>query len=204
MKILTKTLSLLLLLSISFGVNAQISIGPKLGINIATLGGDDTDEAKSLLGFQAGITAEIGITEKFSFQPELLYFQKGYRDDDFFELDFALNYIEIPLLAKIHFGDSESTSFFATVGPSFGFGQKIKISGDGQSEKFDFDESGLKTFDLGLSIGFGVQLPLGPGNLFIDARYLLGLTSLDDSDDDLNIKNRGIGIAAGFLFPIGG
>ena len=43
---------------------------------------------------------------------------------------------------------------------------------------------------------------MATGNLFIDARFLLGLTNINDAND--TIKNRGIGISAGYLFPIGG
>jgi len=188
-------------------VQAQIAIGPRLGINIANFGGDDADGADALVGLQIGATAQININEMFAFQPELMYFQKGTQQSfDFFgqsfDIETRLNYFEVPLLVKAMFGDSEGLQFFATAGPSLGFGINGKVTADGESEDIDFDD-GLKRLDIGLSIGAGVQLPAGPGTFTGDLRYLLGLTSLDDTDDDVDVKNRGIGLSVGYLFPIG-
>lgn len=208
---LKKVLFLFAFLGLFSAVQAQIGIGPKVGINIATLGGDDVgddDGLGSIVGLQFGAAAEIGINEMFAVQPELLFFQKGAKQEfeilgETFEAEQFLNYFEIPILLKIMFGDSEGTQFFASVGPSFGFGLGGKAKSGGEEEDIDFEESGLSKLDIGASVGAGVQLPAGPGNLFIDVRYLLGLTTLDD-EGDFDMKNRGIGIAAGFLFPISG
>jgi hypothetical protein len=47
-----------------------------------------------------------------------------------------------------------------------------------------------------------VQLPLGESFLFVDARYLLGLTDLDDRDDEVEIRNRALSLSAGILFAL--
>ena len=112
--------------------------------------------------------------------------------------------MEIPILAKYMFGGNNGPQFFATAGPSFGFGLNGKIKATGEDdEDLDFDENMITKLDISLSIGAGAQFAVGPGELFVDARYLLGLNSLDDSEDPEDSKNRGIGISAGFLFPIG-
>ncbi|MEO0875247.1 MAG: PorT family protein, partial [Bacteroidota bacterium] len=64
----------------------------------------------------------------------------------------------------------------------------------------------ISSFDFGLAVGAGVQLEVGPGQIFFDVRYLLGLANLDDSepeDEQIDVFNRGIGASVGFLFPIG-
>lgn len=188
-------------------VQAQLSIGPKIGINLATAGGDDVDDIKSHLGFQFGAAAEIGISEKFAIQPELLFFQKGSKTEFGFlgtnlKIEQILNYLEIPILAKVMFGGEGGAQFFATVGPSFGFGLGGKVKTGGQETDINFGDDMLKKLDISASIGAGAQFAAGPGNLFVEARYLLGLSSLDDSSQEADVKNRGFGISAGLLFPL--
>ncbi|MFT5165834.1 MAG: opacity protein-like surface antigen [Saprospiraceae bacterium] len=223
MKNLKKAFFLFSLLCLVGAVQAQISIGPKFGVNIATLGGDDVEDdgLGSIIGLQFGAAAEITINEMFAIQPELLFFQKGFAldfEEDFLgetlksENDLKLNYLEIPILAKVMFGAEGGPKFFATVGPSFGFGlsgeveSKATFGGETESatEDIDFDDDMITKLDISLSIGAGAQFAAGPGNLFVDVRYLLGLNTTDDSGDDADVKNRGIGIAVGYLFPIGG
>ena len=198
---------------------AQIAIGPKIGINFSNLGGDGTEgsDTNSLLGFQLGATAQINLSENFAIAPELLYWKKGgSASEDFLgveiEVDQALNYLEIPVLAKYMFGDEGSTRFYVSGGPSFGIGLNTRVKtsfgdGDEDSAEASFDEAGLSVFDFSLSLGGGIHLPLGPGTLLFDARYLFGLSSITDGDlpgaDDLDVQNRGISVSAGYLFTLG-
>lgn len=195
-------------LATSYGLSAQISIGPKAGINLANVGGDGTDgfDTKSIVGLQFGAAAEISVNEMIAVQPELLYFQKGTSIDfgSFGgEVDQVLNYLEIPVLLKLKFGQEGGPKFFGTVGPSFGFGLNGKLKSDAGDEDIDFDDDEIKKLDISASIGAGAEFAAGPGNLFIDVRYLLGLSTTDDSEFDADIKNRGIGIGVGYLIPIG-
>lgn len=209
MNSIKNTLFLLSFILMANSIQAQISVGPRLGINIATLGGDDADDLESIVGLQFGATAQIGITEMIAFQPELLYFQKGAKQTiEFFGQSFeaksTLNYLEIPLLVKALFGEEDGLQFFATAGPSLGFGINGKAEADGETQDIDFDDDMIKKVDLSLAIGAGIQLPAGPGVFTGDLRYLLGLTTTDDSNADADTKNRGFGISFGYLFPIGG
>ena len=207
---------LLFLFLLSASSYAQ-SIGPKAGVNIASYAGDDQfddDAFGSNTGLQFGVAAEIPISGRFAIQPELLYLQKGAASEvDFLgittRVENVLNYLEIPLLAKISLTDSP-TKVYVTAGPSIGFGLGGKVVtsvGDMEEEvDVDFEEDELNSFDLSLAFGAGVQFEVGPGQLFVDARYLLGLGGLDDSEpeaDQIDIFNRGIGASVGFLFPIG-
>lgn len=204
MKILFN-LSLLLILFPSKYLNAQFSIGPKLGINISTAAGDDVfDDLESVVGLQFGVAGEVSISEQFAVQPEVLYFQKGSKIDFMgVETKTFLNYLEIPILVKGKFGAPDGLQFIATLGPSFGFGLGGKMKMGDEEVDFDFEDDNLSEFDLSLSIGAGAQIPVGPGNLFLDLRYLLGLTTLDNAGE-FDAFNRGFGIATGFLFSIGG
>lgn len=214
-----KNLKFILLLFIVSSVfetsHAQISIGPKVGLNYSTFGGDNSngDGISYLIGVQFGAVAQINFNEQFAFQPELLYFQKGAKSEFFdagfnFEIDKAINYLEVPLLAKYMFGDTEATQFYLIGGPSIGIGLNVNIiteEGEEESEEtVSFEDQMLNRLDIALSFGGGVQFPLGPGELFVDARYLFGLTSVDDSNTGTDFTNQGIGLSAGFLYTIRG
>lgn len=60
--------------------------------------------------------------------------------------------------------------------------------------------------DFGLGFGAGVSFPLGTNALFVEGRYALGLSNINDDpeDPDTQIKNKGIQVIAGITFPLGG
>jgi hypothetical protein len=214
MKNLIKFLTVLFFLSTTIFTSAQFAVGPKLGINFSTVGGDDIekedkDMLKSLVTYQFGLSAEFSINENFAIQPELLYYQKGFALDDskseeVTEAKQILNYLELPVLAKAIIPVGNGPEFFITAGPSVGYGINGKVKYNGEEEDIDFDEDNIRRFDFSVSFGAGAQFPVSTGKVFIDARYLLGLSPLSDYEDPADVKNRGYAIAAGFLFPIGG
>lgn len=58
------------------------------------------------------------------------------------------------------------------------------------------DIEDVKTMDFGLVFGAGINI--GPAT--IDARYNLGLTTTDDSEDEFDVKNSVISIMLGYSF----
>lgn len=214
---------LTLLSGVTYGQNA---FGGKIGIQLATWDGDEEiigDNLESILGFQLGAFFEIGITETFSIQPEFLFIQKGVKssiEETIFgetikaEDAISLNYVEVPVLAKIDILKGEGTQFFIVAGPSFGYAlsgkQKSKLTASGTTETstddIEFgDDDGFARFDISAALGAGVSIPAGPGRFILDARYLFGLSNLfDEDDEDFKVKNRGFGLTAGFAIPLGG
>tara|TARA_R110001583_G_scaffold22784_3_gene85049 strand:+ start:18984 stop:19154 length:171 start_codon:yes stop_codon:yes gene_type:complete len=51
----------------------EVHFGIKAGVNFASLGGDDSDGLDGLTSILFGGVVDIGVTEKFSVQPELVY-----------------------------------------------------------------------------------------------------------------------------------
>ena len=214
MKKVNKLFLLLTLFCMAGAMHAQIAIGPKVGINFGTFREDDveSEDAENLLGVTLGAVADIGITDNFSIMPEVLFFQKGAEvttfenpldAEDKTETETTLNYVEIPVLAKYAFSIGDGPELFVIGGPSFGIGLGGNISRTGLADvDIDFEENMLTNFDFSVALGGGISLPVGPGSLIFDIRYLLSLTSIDDSDFDADIKNNGIGASAGFLFPL--
>jgi hypothetical protein len=198
-----------------FGAQAQISIMPKAGVSLAstaTKTNGESEDVNMKAGFTFGVAAPISISEQFSVQPELLYVQKGgkLKSDDV-TASVTFNYLEIPVMARAHFG-----GFYLGAGPYLGIALSGKVKFDftgilsGTSVEADVnigndpEEDGLKRTDFGLCFGLGYGLEIGTGKLVFDARYGLGLSNTTPGGDSDNFnKNRNIALTVGYAIPLG-
>jgi hypothetical protein len=163
-------------------VNAQeVKFGAKAGVNFASLGGDDSDGLDGLTSFHVGGVVNIGVSDKFSVQPELMYSSQGASYDGG---DLKLDYLNVPVLAKFMVADG----FSIEAGPQIGFLMSAKD--DGEDVK-DF----LKSTDFSGAVGLAYQMETG---LNFAARYNLGFGNILDGDGDL--KNNVIQISVGYMF----
>jgi hypothetical protein len=149
-----------------------------------------------IVGFNVGLTAEIPLAYPLSFQPEVLFSQKGYQANT---TDGTLtqrnNYIDIPLLAKFRL----VRGFNFLVGPQINIPVSSTTSfnnGFNTSSETYYTDSSNKSY---ISGAFGFSVDLNP-NVDIHARYLIDLTSnTQDSNSPIyNYRNQvwqfGIGI----------
>ena len=196
-------LSLALLAGVTAAAQAQTGVrfGLKAGVVAATLVGDDVEEVDNHFGFQAGGFANIGVSDLISFQPELLYSQKGAQSKDSdmgftAESKTTFHYIDVPLLLHVN-----ADGLFFEAGPQLGFlaGQKSKttVSGNGMSRSMESTETdGLRKLDIGYIAGLGYQLESG---LSFGVRYNGGITSLAD-EGDAKVRNSVFQFQVGLLF----
>jgi len=217
MNYVIKTLGLCLVLVLSINLNAQTtSFGARIGINSATINFSDDEsvfeiEPDSRIGLNIAAILNVGITEEFSIQPELNFLQKGYKvETDFLgdeiENKITLNYLEVPILAKYAFG-SETIQGFVLGGPAVGYAIsgkfKTEENGESNEEDVDFEEDGIKRLDFGFDLGGGPGIVTESATIFVDIRYLFGIANIGDEDfNDGSIRNRGLNIAVGALFPL--
>jgi len=180
-------------------VNAQdINFGAKAGVNFASITGDDISEyLDGKTSFHVGVVAEIVISEKFSFQPELLYSAQGATLSEFdIDVDLNLDYLNLPLMAKFYVAEG----FSLEAGPQVGFllSAKMKASGGGESAEEDIKDV-VKGIDFGVNFGIGYKLDSG---LNFGARYNLGLSNDNDDPEspDDSYKNSVIQAYVGFFF----
>ena len=191
------------------GVNAQnIRYGSKIGVNIANITGDKTDDLNTKTSLHAGAIAEIIISDEFSFQPELLYSAQGAKSDFsetideviFRYISIKLEYINVPLLAKFYVAEGLSLE----AGPQVGF----LITADREFEKTDNGETEtgekdildeIKGIDFGFNFGLGYKLESG---IFLAARYNLGLSNINDFEgtDQHKNQNQVIQVSVGYFF----
>ena len=208
--------ALVLTSAVSF---AQVSIVPKAGVTLSKVSSNEEEffDINNRLGFTLGAGFNFAFGEIFSLQPELSFIQKGvkstyedsYTDGYKFvlsqEINLAVNYIELPVLARATFGTG--TKFFINAGPSiaFGLGGKAKTSisyktyqgsellfSESQSENYkvkfgsssdeDTDDVYIDNrVDVGLQVGLGALIA---DKIAVDFRYGMGLTSLSDDSEN--------------------
>ena len=192
--------------SFSFGQGMQL--GLKAGVNFTNLVGDDIEGAESKTGFAGGLFFMYQFNKMFAIQPEAYYTMKGATDKETLngetiEGTLSFDYIEIPILVKLLIPIENSPirpSVFA--GPAVGFNTtaKGKVEYMGQSAEQDLEN--VASTEFSLVFGAGLGFPVGNNELGFDVRYLLGLTTLDDSADNADIKNSVFNINAYFGFSL--
>ena len=173
-------------------------VGIEGGLSIANTvdsydAGYSTD---NILGFHAGISATIPLVYPLSFQPEVLFSQKGYKayttDGTFTQRN---NYVDVPLLANIRL----VRGFNFLVGPQLNFpvsSTSTFNNGFNTSSETSYTSSANKSYVAGV---IGLSVDLNP-NVYIQGRYVLDLSSntYDDNSPIPDYRNQvwqfGIGV----------
>jgi hypothetical protein len=167
-------------------------IGIKAGANLFKVDGQSFDQ-QFQFGYNVGAFSEINFTKHWGIQPEVMFNQTNYRTGDKFsdiypggpdDLKGKLNYLSMPILLSFR-----PVSFLSLqAGPQYG----ILLNGDEHLVK-----NAQEAFKKGdLSMVGGVQLNLAGFKL--GARYVIGLTDINDLDNEEKWKNQGFQVYAGF------
>jgi len=162
------------------------NLGLKAGLNVASLNGDDTDNLDARTGMFFGGFAELCFTNEFAIQPEILYSMQGanYTEIDGYDGTIKLDYINVPIMAKIKIFDE----LYIQAGPQIGFllSAKDEFKSAGESGENDIKEN-LNTIDFGANLGLGYQFE---GGFNLGARYNLGLSNINDFEGSDSFKNQ--------------
>lgn len=200
----------------------DIHVGVKGGLNLANMGGDSLDGVDTSMktGFGAGGVFSYTVSDIFSIQPEVLYTQKGFKETDNSSgteetYKFKVNYIEIPVLAKVSMPPKPGNKFLPhfLIGPAVAIEAGCKQAGEsgGASFEADCDSQELdpefqiktKSVDVGGVVGAGMDFLAGPkGMVTLDARFTMGLTNIIDQEGE-DAKNRNISIMVGYTMALG-
>ncbi len=170
----------------------EISYGAKVGVMVANLTQTPAEweqEQEYKAGFTGGVFLNYAFNEHFSLQPELLYTQKGVRDNLYeglisIDLTASFDYVELPVLAIYTFSEVGAFRPFVYGGPnvSFTVGSELELSASILSTAVDFSSLTHVT-DFGLVAGGGMEYPFGKGMLVLDARFQIGFTNVILSGD---------------------
>lgn len=199
------TLVALFLTVILTSVTAQkfspgFHLGIKAGANLNKIDGQGYDQAFNL-NYHAGAFAQIQLLEGFGIQPELVFSQSTSKTASNFSAIYTnapgvtassnnqevkLNYLSIPILAN--FGKS---FIKLQVGPQFSIlmNQSKNLRQNGADA--------FKNGDFAMVGGLWLQLPLG---LNASARYIVGLSNLNDLDNSNQWKSQAIQLGVGIRF----
>ncbi|HWA56018.1 MAG TPA: porin family protein [Gemmatimonadales bacterium] len=183
--------------------------GPQAGVNFARFGGGDVGSVDSRTGIQVGMFAAFPLGKYFAISPAVAYAQEGTSVDVGGGLSgtFKLDYIEVPVLLKLGapLQGSGRLRPWVAAGPALGFrvGCRLAASSGTQSAEADCDDNqvGLKTKAVQFSTVFGGGIDIG--QVSVGLRYQLGMTSIDDTGSDADIRNRVLAIVAGYAFRLG-
>ena len=174
-----------LLCSLSF---AQVTFGPKIGVNVSKIK-DVHGDSNQGIGMFVGGFATIPLkdySQEFFIQPELLFSQMGEKDGD---ERVTLNYIQVPVLFKAYFSEQD-TEFFGEVGPQFGF-----LLGESLPDNYGYDHE-FKGFDFGATVGVGFSYLR---NWEVNARFYYGFADIIDGDTR-DARNFNSNVSAGLAY----
>ncbi|MBC6613121.1 PorT family protein [Hymenobacter sp. BT507] len=173
-----------------------VRLGVKAGASLTSFTGKDIEDVEYKFGFHGGGVAEIGLSESFAVQPEVLFSMKGAKAEGMGDYRFNQSYIDVPVLLKF-----KADGLFFEVGPQVGFlvGSKFKVDDLSVDSKEAF-----KTVDLGYAAGLGYQAASGP---MIGLRYNGGLSKIGKNDSyngiDIeagNVRNSAFQLYIGYMF----
>ena len=189
------------LLSLSIAVmifstakSQSFHVGLQGGTTISKISGQSFSE-KFNYGYHLGAFAEIGLSKKFSIQPEVLFnqvntdtsseFRKIYTSLSASNLsNVKLSYLSIPILLNY-----KLTNFLSLqAGPQFG------ILMDQNKSLFQNGQTAFKKGNL--SILGGAQINIGSFKVY--GRYAVGLTNINDIDKKDKWTSQSFQLGVGF------
>lgn len=208
---------------------AQVPLTFRGGINLTDFIGGDASDTRQSQGLNLGLAMGLVRVDRVQLLAEVYYRQKGAfgsvryietlmltaaPDPGHQEIEVGLDYVEIPLLARVNFGSSTSRFFpYVFGGPAFGWRLdcRVAFSGDGGHTTRCADvtqdfESTLRDYELGTVLGAGVDyaLPHGVGALNLDARYTGGLSKIGEGQDALDVRNQAFTVMLGYSLGVPG
>jgi hypothetical protein len=186
----------------------DFGVGPLIGVNLANASIDLPDGAPSVktemyTRFAFGGRAEFGVTSPFSLLLEPQYLQRGAIEKAEFlgttlKQDVRFNYLELPILAKAKFGSMKAHGY-AFAGPSLGLFLNGESESDGETTKADSVTTLNFSGDIGVGGAYQVQEFI---YLNADVRYSHGFNNANDSEEDVEWKNRDIRLQLCLLFHL--
>ena len=182
-----KLILLFVVCSMTFMVHGQsILYGPKAGVNISNLVGDDAEGFSSRTSFNVGAVVSIYIADFFRLQPEIVYSTQGFDEGASGTLtDGKMDYINVPVLADYEFAPGLTVQ----AGPQIGFNLTAEADSGGMTSDLEVD-----SVDFGAAVGLQYRMETG---LFFQGRYNLGLKDINSMD---KIKNSVLSFSLGYLF----
>lgn len=210
----TLLFALLTLLVSGTAAQSSLQLGVGAGAAITTLTGSDTDGAESRTSIFIGASLVVHKPGSLlGFETGLFYVPKGATTEgDGFDGALEITYFEIPALLRLGLKLQNSNVMpVLLLGGSLGIKSGCKVSATSGTASVDIDcddssfggELDLKSLDLGISVGAGVDIPIGTRAVLAPSlRYTRGLSDIGDTSDNADAKNSAFQIGAAFRLKL--
>jgi hypothetical protein len=192
----------------ALATTAEGQFGIRGGVNLTKFVGDDGASSESTTGLNLGASIPLLTLGPLSIVPEVYYAQKGAKQFDPLSattFEFGIDYIEVPVLAKLSIPLGGATRWYVAGGPAFAWRVDCSISSTSTgtstdtsdcSETFGSFNTAMEKADRGVVVGSGLDFTIpGFGGLNLDARLVRGLTRLSEGTD---IKNQAFSLMLGW------
>jgi hypothetical protein len=184
-------------------VGVDLSTVPGAGAVMDQISGAPSVDVTAKVGVTGGGFVKIDLTERFAFQPELMFVMKGVELEQAAEsgtVTAGINYIEFPLLLRYTDYLSDEVRGYLVGGATIAFkaGTSSELSAPDQTRELNIDPA-FASRDTGIAGGLGLVY----GRYLLDVRYSLGLSDIatgvyGHSD---SLKTRVFAVTVGLTFP---
>lgn len=180
---------------------AEFSFGFKTGMSLAQHAGTEERGSEYTVtshwrtGFAVGAFLYFPVTSRFGIQQELMYIQKGSRQDIGVEildiptvLDVAydMDYIEIPVLMKLAWVKREKSTLYSIAGTALSLKVRDRYVLTGEIDdgsqvvplRADADMSEVDMFDYSFVYGIGFEFTLWKRRMMLEHRFTIGWNTL--------------------------
>jgi hypothetical protein len=192
----------------------EVSLGLEMGVSVATLRAEQEDRLNFGTGLTAGATVDWRATNALSFGSGLHWVRKGAEGtwigfEEPLAVDLRLDYLEIPLLARIALPGNHAVrpSLFAGPSVAFEMGCDVRTAASELALTLGCDgpEEERAAIDWSVLLGGALTYDTGSASLRLQGRYGLGLTRIDKASDVQfpNLKNRAFLFTTGLAMAVG-
>jgi hypothetical protein len=146
--------------------------------------------------FALGVAVPVGLNERVSFEPELVYAEVWFSSRDFdpvARIESRTLLLGLPF--KRHWNAAGAISPHLAAGPQLAFIGRTRQVFGGLEEDVSDD---VRDMDVALLLGVGAGLRAGSGRATLELRYALGLRNLDETENEIRI--RGFQLLLGYRF----
>lgn len=190
---------------------ADVRLGLKAGIATSQLGSDLVD-LKWRAGVGGGASLAIGLTPNIALAPEVLWMRKGstFTSTDVvvgglsfgrIETGIDIDYVEIPVLLRLHTASEGPLALMLVGGPTVGFKASETLRTTGLVG-VSLDSDQIETLDYGVAIGAGLLGNAGGLRWTLEGRYEQGLANVSKLPFGGDLRNGSVQVFAGIEFPL--
>ena len=177
----------------SFGFKGGMSFSQHSGTEVR--GSEYTVESHWRKGFAVGAFLYEPVTSRFGIQQELMYVQKGSRQDigveildipTVLDVTYDMDYVEIPVFMKFAWVQREKLTLYSTAGTALSLKVRDRYVLTGEIDdgsqvvplRADADMSEVDMFDYSFVYGIGFEFTLWTRRIIIEHRFVIGWNTL--------------------------